>query len=472
MGILEEIIENRRSKIRKKGHSMGVEVPPRRPFPIVPFGKKPFVICEFKRRSPSRGAISAQADVMKQVGEYVRHGAKSVSVLTEEAYFAGSLADLIAVKRAFPQLSLLRKDFILDETDLALSFRAGADAVLLIARALDSVTLKALYQRSMELGMEVLFEVHDEDDLGKARSISPAITGINSRNLESFRVDPKSPAQLASGIDWKTRLVYESGIRTREDARRALAAGFDGLLIGEALMKAPFLIPQITSLFYGPFWSRLYENRKNEIPLVKICGITNEEDAEVSVAQGADLLGFVFADSPRRASKNLLSRLRDITVPKVGVVVCGRENALIDREVLTLLEEGLLDAVQFHGTETPAFLNDFSFPHYKAVRLKDPASLTDIDRYTCPRVLLDTYVHGVSGGSGRVIPKELLVSAIVPRPLWIAGGIGPENVRNIIETWRPELVDASSRLESSPGKKDRRAIIHFFQEIERAEVVQ
>ncbi|KPJ87802.1 MAG: hypothetical protein AMS17_07485 [Spirochaetes bacterium DG_61] len=471
MGILEEIIETRRSKIRQKGHSMHVAVPHSRPFPLVPFGREPFVICEFKRRSPSRGVIHIQADAVKQVGEYVRQGVKSASVLTEEDYFAGSLTDLIAVKRAFPHLSLLRKDFILDKTDLMLSFRAGADAVLLIAKILDREALKALYRKSMELGMEVLFEVHDEDDLEKARYTVPAITGINSRNLESFRVNPDAPARISAGVDWKTRLVYESGIRTREDAQRVLAAGFEGILVGEAVMRTPFLIPQITSLFYGPFWNHLYSRKKIERPLVKICGITNEEDAEVSAEQGADLLGFVFANSPRRAPKSLLSRLRNIAVPKVGVVVCRAEHAFIDREAFALLEDGLLDALQFHGNETPTLLNDFTFPHYKAVRFKGQESLRDIDRYHCPRVLLDSYVAGVPGGSGTEIPNALLMSAIGQRPLWIAGGIGPENVRSIIEAWRPELVDASSRLESSPGKKDHRAIVNFFQEIERAEAV-
>jgi indole-3-glycerol phosphate synthase/phosphoribosylanthranilate isomerase len=226
MSILEKIVSNRKEKIQRLGHSMGKGIPKIRRFPIVPFGTHPFIICEFKRRSPSKGAIYDGSSIVKQVQEYVKKKIKSVSILTEEDFFSGSINDLLQIKELFPHLSLLRKDFIIDEEDIAVSYRIGADAVLLIASLHDIKTLKILYRRAKSFGIEVLFEIHNEEDLDKARQIKPSITGINSRNLTNFTLDPIIPVRLAHGVDWKTQLVFESGIRFSDDVQLALSAGF------------------------------------------------------------------------------------------------------------------------------------------------------------------------------------------------------------------------------------------------------
>jgi len=472
MRILEEIVARRRAKIQLNGPALGVKLPERRLVPLVPFGDDPFVICELKRSSPSRGKIAQEVDAVGLVHGYVRRGVKSISVLTEMDYFSGSLQDLIAVKMAFPHLSVLRKDFILDERDLELSFRAGADAVLLIAKILSSEALQRLYAWSKNKGMEVLLEIHDEEDLEKARSIRPSLTGINSRDLESFELNPDAPAMLAAGVDWTTRLVFESGIRTKADAEKALASGFQGLLVGEAVMKNPDLITELASLFYGSFWRKLYSRKRPNRPLVKVCGITSFEDAECVKEAGADMLGFVFAPSPRRANESLLASLKGTDVLKVGVVVSRGNPLEIEDEIKAFLETGLLDAIQFHGRETPSGLSRFSFPHYKALRLKDERSLDEIPKFGCPRVLLDAYAAGIPGGTGKQIQEALIEKAGKQYPLWIAGGIGPHNVSRIMERYRPELVDASSMLESSPGVKDHHTVELFFKEIGNAEAAQ
>ncbi|MFW6261108.1 MAG: bifunctional indole-3-glycerol phosphate synthase/phosphoribosylanthranilate isomerase, partial [Spirochaetota bacterium] len=130
--IRDEIVARRRARISAEGHALGADVPAERIAPLVRFLRAPRLVCEIKRKSPSRGAIDAGLDPVELAGRYVSRGVRSVSVLTEEDFFAGSLADLMAVKRAHPNLAVLRKDFLVDEEDVEVSYRAGADAVLLI----------------------------------------------------------------------------------------------------------------------------------------------------------------------------------------------------------------------------------------------------------------------------------------------------------------------------------------------------
>ncbi len=242
MNIRDAIVSKRRMRIGREGHALGARIPAKRETPVVPFGRAPGVICEVKRRSPSKGDISAGLDPVRQASLYAAEGITSVSVLTEEDHFRGSLADLISIKRAYPDLSVLRKDFLVDPEDIDISFQAGADAVLLIASVLDGPALKNMHARACELGMAALVELHDEADIEKVCSFSPRLVGINSRNLETFTVDPIHPIALKAKIGWQATLVYESGIRGAEDARLASTSGFDCLLVGEAVLRNPVLI--------------------------------------------------------------------------------------------------------------------------------------------------------------------------------------------------------------------------------------
>ena len=472
MNILDEIIKNRKNKIKKMGHGLGVSVPASRTAPLTPFGKNPFILCEIKRRSPSKGPIAPYADAKKQAHVYAEKGIKTVSVLTEPDFFSGSLKDLISVKKTFPGLSVLRKDFLIDEEDIDVSYRAGADALLLIAKLHEPHSLLRLYTRAKRLGMEVLVELHDEEDVKKARVIKPSYTGINSRNLGNFQVDAESSFSLVRNINWPTRLVLESGITSKEHAARALGHGFCGVLVGERVMKDASFINELCSVFSffrGGFWQKLFSLTQQGLPLKKICGITRLVDAEFSTERGADALGFIFTDSPRRASFDLPRKTAHLDILKIGVATAGVTALSIHKEITALLSEGLMDAVQFHGEERPEALMSFTFPWYKALRLKDETSVERISSYPCPRVLVDAYVPGALGGTGQTLPSDLIENTRLRHPLWLAGGIGPANVRETITRFHPELVDASSRLEREPGIKDHKKIEKFFKEIERAE---
>ncbi len=505
MGILEEIAGKRRREIEKMGHAPGTKLPERRSVPLIPFGASPsgtgsrgnFIICEIKRSSPSRGSIAKNISAPEIAGEYARYGVNHISVLTERNYFSGSLDDLLLVKNRLPDTAVLRKDFLLDEEDIEVSYRAGADAVLLIAKLLPRDLLERMYRRAKEFGMEALVEVHDKEDIDKIRDMSPTLTGINSRNLKDFSVDRGIPLQLKGHIDWETTLVFESGIISEEDALVAAYAGFKGMLVGEAVVREPELIGRIMKEISSypaesNFWGRLFERaarKKRNQPLVKICGITTERDAKAAADNGADIIGFVFAPSKRRADANLPERLKDLEVLKVAVVVAGdggearaKMKAAGGKNqfeyqhgewpdsvklVRSLLREGLIDAVQFHGSERPDQCFEMAFPYYKAVRVREAGDIEAMDRYRCPRVLADAYSEKAMGGTGERIGKVLLAALRKRGPLWLAGGINPENVTSIIENYRPELIDLSSGVEKVPGEKDAGKIQKLFREIRR-----
>lgn len=467
MDILEKIAADRRNTIEEKGYSQGLHIPEKREVPLVPLGVNPFVICEIKRKSPSKGKISEISDPVKQAGTYFDSGIRNISVLTEENYFGGSLKDLMAVKNAFHNSAVLRKDFLLEREDIDISFRAGADAVLLIAALLPGDKLEELYKYSLSLGLSVLMEVHNEDEIEKVRLLKPHITGINSRNLKTFRVDRALPLKLKNNITWETELVYESGIASFSEALVPFESGFSGILVGESVVRDPSLISDLIKASEkkseSSFWNRLYTRAKKFKPLVKICGITNREDAVAAVSLGADILGFVMAESPRKADADFIRSVADLDILKTAVVVTGGEGP--KEEILELLEKGYIDALQFHGDEGPEFLKRFPFPFYKALRLKTGSNINELSRYPGPRTLIDAWSEKEYGGTGEQLSDDIVKEASAMQPLWLAGGLSPDNIRSIITNYKPELIDVSSRLESAKGKKDIGKMKLFFKEI-------
>jgi indole-3-glycerol phosphate synthase len=196
------------------------------------------VIAEFKRRSPSKGPIRADANLIEVVKSYQAGGAVAVSVLTEEDYFAGSLDDLREVKAAVG-LPVLRKDFIFDEYQVYESAAAGADAILLIVAALDDGALMSLRRLAEDaLGMDALVEVHTSEEMKRAVSCGATIIGVNNRDLRTFEVTLETSLSLARQAPADALLISESGLHNSGDLRRLRAAGYQGFLIGETLMRA------------------------------------------------------------------------------------------------------------------------------------------------------------------------------------------------------------------------------------------
>ncbi len=196
------------------------------------------VIAEIKRRSPSRGDLGVDLDAADVAAGYAAGGAACLSVLTDVEFFGGSIADL-QVARAACALPVLRKDFTVDVRDVVDARLVGADAVLLIAVALDAPQLVELHDLAVDVGLDVLVEVHDEAELEVAMSAGATLVGVNQRDLTTFQIDHDRAARMATAIPAGVVKVAESGIRNSEDARRLAAAGYDAILVGETLVTAP-----------------------------------------------------------------------------------------------------------------------------------------------------------------------------------------------------------------------------------------
>jgi indole-3-glycerol phosphate synthase len=195
------------------------------------------LISEFKRRSPSAGDISPSAKVAEQAGAYERGGAAALSVLTDERHFGGSLEDLRAA-RAACDLPILRKDFIVDPYQLYEAAVHGADAVLLIVRALDDRELRAMYEEARGLDLDCLVEVHDAEELQRALELDAEVIGINNRNLDTGAVDVSTTYELMPDVPAGKTAVAESGISSRAELEELERVGVDAVLIGGALMSA------------------------------------------------------------------------------------------------------------------------------------------------------------------------------------------------------------------------------------------
>jgi indole-3-glycerol phosphate synthase len=200
-------------------------------------GTRLSVIAEIKRRSPSKGDLDPglQPDVVAK--EYEEGGASCLSVLTDADYFGGSPEDLAAARRACG-LPVLRKDFTVQEADVADARLMGADAVLLIVAALSDDELARFSARADQLGLAALVEVHDDEELDRALAVGARVVGVNQRDLRTFTVDHDRSCGMAARIPGDVLAVAESGIRGGADARRLAEAGFDAILVGETLVRA------------------------------------------------------------------------------------------------------------------------------------------------------------------------------------------------------------------------------------------
>lgn len=195
------------------------------------------LIAEVKKASPSMGVICPNFDPVRIAKEYEAAGASCLSVLTDEQFFQGSL-DYLRQIRAAVKLPLLRKDFIIDERQILEAIEWGADAILLIVAILTDEQLAKFHTLAIEAGLAVLVEVHDEEELNRALKISPALLGVNNRNLKTFKVDLATTENLAPRIlQSGSLLVAESGIHTRADVERVQQCGAGAILVGESLLK-------------------------------------------------------------------------------------------------------------------------------------------------------------------------------------------------------------------------------------------
>ena len=512
--ILQKIVRKRREDIERLGLNFGIEIPATRRRGHVEFLGTPGAILEVKRASPSKGDIAPNLNPVGLATTYAEAHAQAISVLTEMNYFKGSLRDLIAVadameeraKQGLHACAVLRKDFLLFEDEIDIAYRCGADAVLLIARILDDEQLVKMAKRAQSFDMQAFVEVRETDDLRKLKLVTEAlgdaaaktiVAGVNSRDLATFHTDPLVPASIRHKLPAKA--VFESGIHSGADAAYARNLGFTGILVGEAVAKNPPLAKEVVSSFeggcenaQGKFWKE-YAERKcahNETravpsknahgPLVKICGITREEDGLLAAELGADLLGFVFSTTKRLTTEEFVRKFHRLLRSARNDVASNPEqaqrvegspllvgvitdpNSVEGQTAIKLAGEGVLDAVQFHGIAAD-HNNDYA--HYCAVRVGEASDFDKVEALRKngePRILLDAKVEGIPGGTGKQIPESLLREKAGDIPLWLAGGINPENVSELVGKFSPELIDVSSGIEDAPGIKNAEKMRSLF----------
>ncbi len=485
--ILADIVAKRKADLERLGIAFGHNRP-KRERPLHPFIEKPGTILEIKRSSPSKGNIAMDLDPKATAQKYAAAGTSAISVLTESNYFHGSLADLECVAGGAPDVAILRKDFLLFPEEIDVAYDFGADAVLLIARILSDENLRKMAGRARELGMIPFVEVRTEDDLRKLKLVQKdgaTVAGVNARDLKTFAMDPLIPAAFRKHLG--QRAVFESGILSPEDAAFARKLGFEGILVGEAAAKNPDSARDLVKAFlnakpdrYGTFWKRIAEMRESVRgnfpgkPLAKICGITNAEDANLAAELGANMLGFVFygksarktdEQSVREISQKLVEKFGEAKPLLVGVV--AENGSPEEASALSLASEGILDGIQFHGCQTSKPENS-DFGYYDAKRIQTEIQAENIRknyRLSCPRTLIDTFHPEIVGGTGKRIDDALVDTVRQKNALWMAGGISPENIGEIIGRFQPELVDLSSSLEEVPGKKDPQKLRKFFKAV-------
>ena len=365
-------------------------------------------IAEVKRRSPSAGDLRPDADPAALARAFEEAGAAAVSILVDER-FAGTWDDLRAA-RAAASLPLLAKGFFSTRAHLETAEESGADAVLLLLRDLDDGQARELMRVAAELGLDTLVEAHDAEELARATALDASVIGLNARDLGTFAMDRRAQLALVASAPRDRIVVAESGIVHRAHGAAAELAGADAVLVGSTLMRAPDPAGQLRDLLRRPF--------------VKVCGLTREEDVAVAAEAGADLAGFVLAESPRRADAPL-------PVPdsmlSVGVFVGATEDVGTDLSQLYAQEDGhrARDGVLLREDEVVARVRDLPW--------------LEEDGGHWERAARD---------EGRVL---------------LAGGLGPENVRAAIDAVQPWCVDASRSLESAPGIKDHERVRAFLE---------
>ena len=517
--ILSKIVRMRREDIERLGLNFGIEIPEKRRRGHIEFLGTPGAILEVKRASPSKGDIAPDLDPVGLASTYADAHAQAVSVLTEGNFFKGTLRDLIAVadsmeeraKKGLHACAVLRKDFLLFEEEIDIAYRCGADAVLLIARILDDGQLIKMAKRAQGLGIQAFVEVREKDDFRKldvvlealgADAAKTIVAGVNSRDLATFHTDPLVPAAVRGKLPAKA--VFESGILSAGDAAYARNLGFTGILVGEAVAKNPPLAKEVVAAFEsgcenarGKFWKKFAERRdaKREAcatagpsnarrPLVKICGITREEDGLLAAELGADMLGFVFSTTKRLTTEEFVrgfaAKIRlchpersvnGVEGSPLLVGVITDPDSPEGQTAIRLAQEGVLDAVQLHGVNPPK-VGELAEPcaHYCAARVGAPEDFDYVATLrSCgePRILLDAKVEGIPGGTGKTIPESLLREKAGDLPLWLAGGINPENVGEIVVKFRPELIDVSSGVEDAPGVKNAEKMRKLFEILQK-----
>jgi len=466
--ILDEIIKKRKIRLcqEKEEDRYGVYeyMEGRREFPrksrslknAIEESKGIAIIAEVKKASPSKGLICENFNPVEIAMEYEKIGAACISVLTEEDFFQGSKEYLREI-RENTSLPILRKDFIFEEYQIYEARALGADGILLICRLFELEQLRVLKKAADKAGLEVLFEVHNEQDIQLALAVEAELIGINNRDLANFTVDLKRTESLIAFIPAGVTVISESGIVERADVEKLKKWGAKGALVGETLMKSVDKSKKMKEL-------TLY-TEKNPMLKVKLCGVKTIEDVEGVNNAAPDYCGFVLAKSPRGVpieELEALTKALDRRIIPVGVFVNPTHidiNKAVDRGI---------KVIQLHGDEDQGFIDEikkkFNRPEggkieiWKALRLGGDGNFGELPT-GIDGVVLDKYSKEAYGGTGEQISKKNLIEGMrrlsrrEDLKIILAGGLTEDNLEEMLTIISVDGVDTSSGIETE-GKKD------------------
>ncbi|MGI8829303.1 MAG: tryptophan synthase subunit beta [Candidatus Limnocylindria bacterium] len=426
------------------------------------------IIAEAKRSSPSSGRFDGLADgtdaVRSLAATYSAAGARALSILTEPTRFGGSDDDLMAASRV--GLPVLRKDFIVDAHGVWRSRSLGADAVLLIARALPGARLAELIEEAGSAGIDALVEVHDRAELNRALAADATLIGVNARNLATLEVDLRATLPiLRAAADAGATVVAESGISGADDLRRVADAGAAAVLVGTSLLRSADPAASARRLV------RAAPSRAASLSMpfprrttVKACGQRDAVGLRAVSDADADMVGFVVDPrSPRAVEPSRVRELLDDEpVPRPVLVFRAPTRATVAKA----MRESSVDAVQIAGFDAPpSWLSDLD-PHPSTVIgvLHAPGNVREARQAAeawvtagATHLLLEGASASAGGGAGGGAPVAIARRLNRLLPAGIAGGLDPSNVARAVRDARPAFVDASSGL-ARAGHSDPRRI--------------
>lgn len=428
------------------------------------------LIAEVKRASPSKGLLVPHLDPVNLARLYEAHGAAAISVLTEPNFFLGAPEYLTAIKEAV-SVPVLRKDFIFDEYQVYEARAWGADAILLICALLDDTQLRHLLHVANEQRMRCLVEVHSYAEAQRAVNAGAVIIGVNSRDLGTFEMHPYLIRDIRGLIPPQRVVIAESGISTEADARRLARYNVQGMLVGESLVVSNDVPAQMRALLAGA----------NESTQVKICGLRTIEAINTTLEAGVDMMGLVFYEpshryiSPQHVQP-LLQACERFVAPSKGQTTPDLVGVFVNKDadfINEVIEQAGLHFVQLHGTEPPELCQQIRRPVIKALHVRNKTDLEASKRYQhiVWRLLLDTPTPAW-GGTGVTHDWELARIAAQDTPIFLAGGLTPENIATAVQQIRPWGVDVSSGVETDKQKDVAkiRAFVHNVRSASNKEI--
>lgn len=402
------------------------------------------ILAEIKRSSLSAGTIRQNLNPAELARAYAAAGAAAISVLTEEHYFHGSLHDLKSVSNAV-SIPVLQKDFVIDEYQILEAKEAGANLVLLIARFLTESEIASLLGFCEKIRIDAIVEVSNQEDLKKITE-PVRFLGVNARDLETLRVDTTRFERLRDGLP-DAYWIAESGITNIEMLQRLLQLGYRGALIGEHFLRAGDPAAELCN-----FQSAINVVLPNPVekgqPKVKICGITSERDADLAMDAGASGLGFIFADSPRRITAEVLNAFRD-RIPK-NVECVGVFRGVPQNEVESIMNGCRLDIAQCYD------LFQIKVSTWDARTVNSVEEIETLQEYKMGNLLVDVKLPD------RELPNAWRRLGSV---FALAGGLHAGNVAEAISVCRPVWVDVARGVESEPGLKDANKVREFMKAV-------